>query len=95
MEEIGEIRRARRWSFRELAAAAGTSAATLNAYERGRVSPTWATFERIARCTGLEPVIDLIPALPGWAYPAVSLRPRCRLVQAWGITLHRLLELRI
>lgn len=60
-------------TFRRLAEAAGTSPATLNAYERGRMSPTWSTFKRIARSVGFEPVIELVPALPPSAYPVGSL----------------------
>ncbi len=73
MEEMATIRRAHGLSFRELGQLAGTSAATLNAYERGRISPTWTTFQRVARSAGFEPVIDLVDALPTWAYPVEQL----------------------
>lgn len=38
----------------ELAARAGTSQATLSAYERGRKEPTVATLDRLLRATGLR-----------------------------------------
>lgn len=70
---IAELRARTGLSFRGLAALSGTSAATLHAYEHDRVSPTWATLERIARNVGLEPTIEFTPSLPPWAYPVGSL----------------------
>lgn len=44
-------------SMRELARRAGTSHATLSAYEHGTKSPTAATLHRIVRAAGAQPVI--------------------------------------
>ena len=44
---------------REVARRAGTSAATLSAYEHGRVDPSVATLRRIVRACGFEPEIQL------------------------------------
>ncbi|TDT14630.1 helix-turn-helix protein [Ilumatobacter fluminis] len=44
-------------SMRELARRAGTSHATLSAYEHGAKSPTAATLQRIVRAAGVQPVI--------------------------------------
>jgi transcriptional regulator with XRE-family HTH domain len=48
-------------SLRALASRAGTSHATLSAYEHGRVDPTVATATRIARAAGFDLTIDLVP----------------------------------
>ncbi len=56
------IRRARAeagLSLRELARRAGTSHATLNAYEQGRIEPSVATWSRILRAAGLDPEVEL------------------------------------
>jgi transcriptional regulator with XRE-family HTH domain len=55
MEAATVLRRARRRSrltLRELAGRAGTSHATLSAYEAGRKVPTVATLDRIVRAAG-------------------------------------------
>lgn len=44
-------------SMRELARRAGTSHATLSAYEHGAKSPTAATLQRIVRAAGVQPGI--------------------------------------
>jgi transcriptional regulator with XRE-family HTH domain len=62
---LREARARRRLSLRELAALAGTSHATLSAYETGRKVPTVATLDRIVRAAGLELVGDLEPAVGG------------------------------
>ena len=46
-------------SLRELARRAGTSHATLSAYERGAKSPTDATVERIVRAAGSAAEVSL------------------------------------
>ncbi len=46
-------------SMRELARRAGTSHATLSAYEHGTKSPTAATLQRIVRAAGAQPVIAI------------------------------------
>jgi transcriptional regulator with XRE-family HTH domain len=48
-------------SLRHLAERAGTSHATLSAYETGRVSPSVQTFQRIIRAAGFDMAIDLVP----------------------------------
>ncbi len=47
----------------ELARVAGTSQPTIAAYESGRKSPTLQTLTRMARATGLDPVVSFVPAL--------------------------------
>ena len=62
------LRRARSRShltLRELASLAGTSHATLSAYETGRKVPTVATLDRIVRAAGLEIMGDLEPSVGG------------------------------
>lgn len=49
-------------SQRELAGRAGTSQATISAYEAGRKSPTLETLARIIRATGLDLRIRLEPS---------------------------------
>jgi transcriptional regulator with XRE-family HTH domain len=68
MEAATVLRRARRRSrltLRELAGRAGTSHATLSAYEAGRKVPTVATLDRIVRAAGFELVDELEPAVGG------------------------------
>ncbi len=68
MEAATLLRRARtrsRLTLRELASLAGTSHATLSAYETGRKVPTVATLDRIVRATGLELVGELEPSVGG------------------------------
>jgi len=63
-----ELRRARRragMSLRQLAGRAGTSHATLAAYESGRKVPSVETFDRILRASGVDPVLELTPAVGG------------------------------
>jgi transcriptional regulator with XRE-family HTH domain len=48
-------------SLRELARRAGTSHATLSAYEAGRVVPSVDTLDRIVRAAGYELVAELVP----------------------------------
>ncbi|MBA3430383.1 MAG: helix-turn-helix transcriptional regulator [Actinobacteria bacterium] len=49
-------------SQHELARRAGTSQATLSAYERGRKSPSLETLARIVRAAGLDLRIQITPA---------------------------------
>ena len=63
-----DLRRARLGaglSLRDLARRAGTSHATLAAYESGRKVPSVATFDRIVRAAGYRPGLDLTPAVGG------------------------------
>jgi transcriptional regulator with XRE-family HTH domain len=58
------IRRARSgagFSLRHLAELAGTSHATLSAYESDRVNPSMQTVQRIIRAAGFGLTIDLVP----------------------------------
>jgi len=52
-------------SRRALARRAGTSAATLAAYESGRVVPSVAVFARIVDAAGLTPTLTLTPTVAG------------------------------
>ncbi len=52
-------------TLRELARRAGTSHATLAAYESGRKVPSVATFDRIVRAAGYRPGVELTPAVGG------------------------------
>lgn len=47
----------------ELAGRAGTSQATISAYENDRKSPTWRTLVHLARSVGLEPAVSFVPPL--------------------------------
>lgn len=51
-------------SQRELAKRAGTSQATLSAYEAGRKSPTLETLARVIRAAGMDLRITLAPLDP-------------------------------
>lgn len=48
-------------TLRELAARAGTSHATLSAYETARVQPSVETAERIVRAAGFGLALELLP----------------------------------
>jgi transcriptional regulator with XRE-family HTH domain len=48
-------------SLRQLAERAGTSHATLSAYESGRVDPSVRTVQRIIRSAGFDPAVVLVP----------------------------------
>jgi transcriptional regulator with XRE-family HTH domain len=66
MDAASLFRRARRrsgMSLRALAARAGTSHATLAAYESGRKVPTVGTLDRVLRAAGFVPEIVLTPAV--------------------------------
>jgi transcriptional regulator with XRE-family HTH domain len=52
-------------TLRQLAARAGTSHATLAAYEAGRKAPTVDTFERVLRAAGYEMTSELQPVVGG------------------------------
>jgi transcriptional regulator with XRE-family HTH domain len=68
MSAATTLRTARRragLTLRELAGRAGTSHATLAAYEAGRKVPTVETFERVLRAAGFAPAVDLGPAIGG------------------------------
>jgi transcriptional regulator with XRE-family HTH domain len=68
MDAATVVRRARSRShltLRELAVRAGTSHATLSAYEAGRKVPSVATLDRIVRAAGLELVDQLEPVVGG------------------------------
>ncbi len=70
MDAATVVRRARsrsRLTLRELAERAGTSHATLSAYESGRKVPTVATLDRVVRAAGLVLGDDLVPAGVGVA----------------------------
>ncbi|MCB0964653.1 MAG: helix-turn-helix transcriptional regulator [Acidimicrobiales bacterium] len=52
-------------SLRGLAARAGTSHATIAAYEHGRKVPTADTLDRLIRAAGFEADLRLVPAVGG------------------------------
>lgn len=60
------VRRARAragLTLRRMADLAGTSHATVAAYEAGRVHPTVPTVERLARAAGFRLAIELVPVV--------------------------------
>ncbi|MBM3671930.1 MAG: helix-turn-helix transcriptional regulator [Actinobacteria bacterium] len=66
MEAAALIRTARQrsgLSLRRLARAAGTSHATVVAYEAGRKEPSLVTLARVVRAAGFTLEIDLLPAV--------------------------------
>jgi len=66
------IRRARAsagLSLRHLGDRAGTSHATIAAYEAGRVHPTVPTVERILRAAGFRMTIEIVPTVGGAEQP--------------------------
>ncbi len=68
MDASGTLRRARDrsgLSLRELARRAGTSHATLVAYEAGEKVPSVATLDRIVRHAGFALEVDLSPLADG------------------------------
>lgn len=68
MQAATTLRAARRRSgltLRALAARAGTSHATLAAYESGRKVPAVATLDRLLRAAGYQATIDLAPRVGG------------------------------
>src|SRR5436305_14843479 len=69
----------------ELARRAGTSQATISAYESGRKTPSLATFERLLAATGSRLTVEAVPA------PAI--RPSTADLAQRGRTLIAVLEL--
>ena len=68
MDAATTLRTARRRSgltLRALAERAGTSHATLAAYESGTKVPRVDTLERIVRAAGFEPQVDLVRRIDG------------------------------
>lgn len=68
MSAATSLRAARRragLTLRQLAERAGTSHATLAAYESGRKVPSVATFERVVRAAGFAPSVELTLAVGG------------------------------
>jgi len=63
MNPIAQIRALTGLSQQQLAQVAGTSQPTIAAYENGRKSPTLKTLERIARASGLEAGVQLVPPM--------------------------------
>ncbi len=66
MDAASLVRRARTASgltLRQLAERAGTSHATLAAYEAGRVDPSIHTVQRIVRAAGFDPTVQLLPSV--------------------------------
>jgi transcriptional regulator with XRE-family HTH domain len=62
---IREVRTGQELGLRELARRAGTSHATLAAYEAGRKVPSVATLDRIVRAAGCELHVRPMPAVGG------------------------------
>jgi transcriptional regulator with XRE-family HTH domain len=68
MDARTTLRSARRragLSLRQLARRAGTSHATLAAYEAGRKTPSVATLDRIVRSAGFEVDAEMSPSVGG------------------------------
>jgi transcriptional regulator with XRE-family HTH domain len=63
--ELRRVRERASLTLRELARRAGTSHATLAAYEAGRKVPSVATFARILRAAGVDASLELAPAVGG------------------------------
>jgi len=63
MNAVRRLRRARALTQQALAARAGTSQATIAAYEVGTKSPTLKTLERLASSLQLEPSVTFVPVL--------------------------------
>lgn len=61
---IRSARKRSKLSLRALAARAGTSHATLSAYENGRVDPTTAVFSRIIEAAGYSLEANLLASPP-------------------------------
>ncbi len=84
MEAATVLRTARQrsaLSLRSLAHEAGTSHATLAAYEAGRVIPTVETLERIVRAAGFSMTATLTPAVDDDARRARELRDALELAE--------------
>ncbi len=60
-----EARRRSGLSRREIARRAGTSAATLAAYETGRVTPSVDTLDRLLTAAGFDAAVALTPRCSG------------------------------
>jgi transcriptional regulator with XRE-family HTH domain len=52
---LHELREARGWTQRQLAAAAGVTAAAVKALEQGRNKPTWDTVVALCRALDVRP----------------------------------------
>ena len=63
MNSVRDLRERCGLTQRELAERAGTSQPTISAYESGSKSPNFRTLERLARCVGLQAVVDFVPPL--------------------------------
>ena len=63
--DLRNVRRRAGLTLRGLARRAGTSHATLAAYENGHKTPTVATFDRIVRVAGYRPDLDLTKRVGG------------------------------
>lgn len=63
MHPVRQLRRSAGLTQQALAELAGTSQATIAAYEAGTKSPTWRTIERMARSLELEPLVLFTPSL--------------------------------
>lgn len=77
MNVAEEIRRARRragLTQAALAARAGTSQATLSAYEAGRKQPSLPTLTRLLAATGSRLVVE--PGIPDVVVPSATQRAR-------------------
>lgn len=64
---IREARRRANATLRDLAARAGTSHATLAAYESGRIAPGTGVIERVAAAAGFRVDVVLTPLPPDFA----------------------------
>ena len=70
---LRELREARDWTQRQLAAAAGITAAAVKCIEQGRHKPTWETAVALCRALGVRP--DAFAQAPA-CLPRARGRPR-------------------
>jgi transcriptional regulator with XRE-family HTH domain len=84
-ETLRTARHDARLSQAELAARAGTSQATVSAYESGRKEPSLATLSRLLAVTGMRLTAEPAPAPVREPSPAELARAGRRLVEVLGL----------
>jgi len=84
-EQIRQARKAAGLTLRALAELIGADAASISRWETGKVSPTWATVERIALGLGL-PLKELVTTT--WENPDTGELETVGGKQAWRIARH-------
>lgn len=61
IEQLAELRRARRLSQREIARRMGTQQSAVCDLERGLTDPQWSTVQRYARAIGASVRVEVVP----------------------------------